>query len=148
MLHITSSGLTYIINITGSGFFTVWASGCWHRVCHTWASLVAQRVKHLPALQETWITWPFLCWGFPGGTRGKELTCQCRRHRRCGFDPWVGKIPRRMACNLLQYSCLENPTDRGAWPVTVHRVTKSQTWLKWLSTAHEPSIPTSVEFLS
>jgi len=26
---------------------------------------------------------------------GKESTCQCRRYRRCGFDPWVGKIPWR-----------------------------------------------------
>ena len=31
--------------------------------------------------------------GFPGGTSGKELACQCRRHRRHGFDPWVRKIP-------------------------------------------------------
>ena len=31
--------------------------------------------------------------GFPGGTVGKESTCQSRRHKRCGFDPWVGKIP-------------------------------------------------------
>ena len=30
---------------------------------------------------------------FPGGTSGKEHTCQCRRHRRCKFDPWVEKIP-------------------------------------------------------
>ena len=35
--------------------------------------------------------------------------------------------------NPLQYSHLENPTDRGAWQATVHRVTKSQTWLKQLS---------------
>ena len=35
--------------------------------------------------------------------------------------------------NPLQYSCLENPMDRGAWQVTVHRVAKGQTWLKWLS---------------
>ena len=33
------------------------------------------------------------CMGFPGGTSGKELTCQCKRLKRCGFDPWVGKIP-------------------------------------------------------
>ena len=31
--------------------------------------------------------------GFPGGTSGKEPACQCRRHKRHGFDPWVGKIP-------------------------------------------------------
>ena len=31
--------------------------------------------------------------GFPGGTSGKEPTCLCRRRKRCGFDPSVGKIP-------------------------------------------------------
>jgi len=29
----------------------------------------------------------------PGATSGKEPTCQCRRHKRCRFDPWVRKIP-------------------------------------------------------
>ena len=33
--------------------------------------------------------------GFPCGASGKGPTCQCRRHRRCGFNPWVGKIPWR-----------------------------------------------------
>ena len=36
--------------------------------------------------------------------------------------------------NPLQYSCLENPMDRGAWQSTVHGITQSQTWLKQLST--------------
>ena len=42
--------------------------------------------------------------------------------------------------NALQYSCLENPTDRGPWQAAVHRVTvQSQTGLKWPSThAHIP----------
>ena len=31
--------------------------------------------------------------GFPGGTNGKEPACQCKRPKRYGFDPWVGKIP-------------------------------------------------------
>ena len=35
--------------------------------------------------------------GFPGGASGKESTCQCRRHKRHGFDPWVRKIPWRRA---------------------------------------------------
>jgi len=35
--------------------------------------------------------------------------------------------------NPLQYSCLKNPIDRGAWWATVHRVAKSWTWLRWLS---------------
>ena len=30
---------------------------------------------------------------FPGGASSKKLACQCRRHKRCGFHPWVGKIP-------------------------------------------------------
>ena len=34
-------------------------------------------------------------WGFPGSTSGKEPACQCRRHKRHRFDPWVGKIPWR-----------------------------------------------------
>ena len=35
--------------------------------------------------------------GFPGGTSHKEPTCQCRRYKKHGFNPWVGKIPwRRM----------------------------------------------------
>ena len=35
--------------------------------------------------------------GLPGDTSGKELTCQCRRHQRLGFDPWVRKISWRRA---------------------------------------------------
>jgi len=35
--------------------------------------------------------------GFPGGTRGKELSCQCRRHKRHRFYPMVRKIPWRKA---------------------------------------------------
>ena len=35
--------------------------------------------------------------GFPGGTSGKEPTCQCRRHKRRKLDPWVGTIPWKRA---------------------------------------------------
>ena len=51
--------------------------------------------------------------GFPGGASGKEPTCQCRRHKRCRFHPWVGRSPGRGHGNPLQYSCLEDPMDRG-----------------------------------
>ena len=47
--------------------------------------------------------------------------------------PGLEKSPRGGHGNPLQYSCLENPMDRGTWQATVHRVTKSQTWLRWLS---------------
>ena len=36
--------------------------------------------------------------GFPGSASGKESACQCRRHKKCEFDPWVRKIPWRWAC--------------------------------------------------
>ena len=65
--------------------------------------------------------------GLPSWLSGKESACQCRRH---GFDPWVGKIPWRRNGNPLQYSCLENPMDRGVGQATDHEVTKNQTGLK------------------
>ena len=64
--------------------------------------------------------------GFPGGASGKERVCQWGRQNRPGFNPWVGKIPPGGGHgNPLQYSCLENPGDRGAWRAAVHRVAKS-----------------------
>ena len=35
--------------------------------------------------------------GFPSAASGKEPACQCRGHKRCGFSPWVGKMPWRRA---------------------------------------------------
>jgi len=70
---------------------------------YAWTSLEAQMVKNLPAMHEI----------------------------------WVGKMPWRKAShssgNPLQYSCLGNPIDRGAWRATVHWVAKSQ---MHLSTVH------------
>ena len=51
-----------------------------------------------------------------------------------GSNSGSGRSPGGGNGNPLQYSCLENPKDRGAWGATVHRVTKSQTWLKQPST--------------
>ena len=50
------------------------------------------------------------------------------------FGSESGRSPGEGHGNPPQYSCLENPVDRGVWQVTVHRVTKSQTQLKQLST--------------
>ena len=69
--------------------------------------------------------------GFIGGANGKEPACQCRGLKRCGFKLWVGKIPGGGHAYPLHYSCLEGPMDRGTWQATVHRIAKSQTWLKW-----------------
>ena len=63
--------------------------------------------------------------GFPGGASGKEPACQCRRHK----EMWVGSLGRGGSPggghgNRLQYSCLKNPMDRGAWRATVSGVAK------------------------
>ena len=128
--------------------------------------------------------WPILCHiGFPGGTGSKESTCQCKRCKRRGFDPWVRKIPWRrkwqltpvflpkichrqrslagyspwgykeldmtewlhlhfsLSCtgegngNPLQWSCLENPRDGGAWWTAIYGVAQSRTQLKRLSSS-------------
>ena len=50
-----------------------------------------------------------------------------------GSIPGSGRSPRGGHGNLLQYSCLENPMDRGAWQATVHGVTKSWTRVRQLS---------------
>ena len=57
--------------------------------------------------------------GFPGGAGGKEPACHCRRSERPEFYSWVGRSLGGGHGNSLQYSCLENPMDRGAWWATV-----------------------------
>ena len=79
----------------------------------------------------------YLCYivGFSGGANGKKPTCQCRKHKRCWFDPWVGKTPLEGGMvNTLQCSCPEDLMNRGSWWAMVFRVAKSDTGLKWLST--------------
>ena len=69
-------------------------------------------------------------WGFLGGTSGKESACNAGDMRR-RFDPWVGEdSPGGGHGNPLQYPCLEDPMDRGAWRATVRKVTESRTRLK------------------
>ena len=62
--------------------------------------------------------------GFPGGASDKESVLQCRD---ADLIPGLGRSPQGGNGNPLRYSCLENPTDRGAWQATVHRVTKLDT---------------------
>ena len=70
--------------------------------------------------------------GFPGGSDGKESAYNAGD---LGSIPGLGRSPGEGNGNSLQYSCLENPMDRGAWRATVDRVVKSQTRLGQLSTA-------------
>ena len=53
--------------------------------------------------------------GFPGGSVGKEPDFNARDARDTGSIPGSGRSPGAGHGNPLQYSCLENPMDRGAW---------------------------------
>ena len=64
--------------------------------------------------------------GFPGGSDVKESACNAGDP---GLIPGLGRSPGEENGCPLQYSCLENPMDRGAWRATVHGVAKSQTQL-------------------
>jgi len=59
-----------------------------------------------------------------GGSDGKESACNAGD---LGLIPGLGRSPGEGNNNPLQYSCLENPRNRGAWCATVHGVTKSWT---------------------
>ena len=64
--------------------------------------------------------------GFPGGSDGKEPACNTGD---LGSIPVSGKFPGEGRGYPLQYSCLGNPMDRGAWGSIVHGVAESQTQL-------------------
>jgi len=64
---------------------------------------------------------------FPGGPSGKEPACQCRYARDTASVPGSGRSLRKGNDISLQYSCLENPMDRGAWQATVRGVAKTWT---------------------
>ena len=84
---------------------------------------------------------------FPGGSGGKVplwwYCAICSHHlptnagnaRDTGSILGLGRSPGGGHGNPLQYSCLENPMDRGAWRATVCKVAQNWTWLKRLSTA-------------
>ena len=55
--------------------------------------------------------------GFPGGSDSKDSACNAGD---VGLIPWLGKCPGEGNAYPLQYSCLENSMDRGAWQATVH----------------------------
>ena len=69
----------------------------------------------------------------PGGSDGKESTCNTGDP---SLIPGLGRSPGEEKDYPLHYSCLENPMGRGTWQATVHKVARSWTRLKPLSTAH------------
>ena len=68
--------------------------------------------------------------GFPRGSEVKASACNAGD---LGLNPGLGRSPGEGNGNPLQYSCLENPMDRGASWATVHRVAKSRTQLSYFT---------------
>ena len=68
----------------------------------------------------------YLLWGFPGGSEVKSSACNVGD---LSSIPGSGRSPGEGNGNPLQYSCLENPMDGGAWWATVHGIAKSWTRL-------------------
>ena len=71
-------------------------------------------------------------YSLPGGSNGKDSACNAQQDP--GSITGSRRLPGEGNGSSLQYSLLENPNSRGAWPSTVHRVTKSWTRLNWSST--------------
>ena len=79
----------------------------------------------------------YIYMGFSGGSDDKETACNAGDP---GLISRSGRSPGEGHGNPLQYSCLKNPMDRGAWCAIVHGVTKSQTWLSNWDMRHKKSL--------
>ena len=106
------------------------------------------------------ITWVFYCFfkvlicrsllhilGFAWWLSGQNVCQQWKRHRRCMFHPWMGKVPWRREWQPTQVFLLKNPMDRVTWWATVQRVAESQIYIyilginplsnKWLGNIYQ-----------
>ena len=90
-----------------------------HRVGHDWSDLAAAAAATNKCWLPRWDT---------------EPTCQCRRHERPGFDPWVRKIPRRREQQPTPVFLPGESHGQRSLVGYCPRATKSWTQLKWLST--------------
>ena len=72
--------------------------------------------------------------GFPGGASIKEPSYQCRRFKRCGSNPWVGKIPWRRKWHPTPVFLPKESHGQRSLAGMVYGITKSWTWLEWICT--------------
>ena len=110
--------------LTG-GFFTTSA---------TWEAVMYDICTYIPHMYLHVFIYTY---GSPGGSVVKNLPANAGD---TGSIPRSGKIPREVNSNPLQYPCLGNSMDRGAWRATVHGVTKSQTWFSDYTTTATQTI--------
>ena len=102
-----------------------WAEGgCWAQT--------GILLSHEPTSFPPW-AWHAM-WAMGNWAQGKTNTSHCWGKLSCrGSRPRAGSLSCSSITSPLQYSCLENPMDRGAWQVTVYKVPQSWTQWKWLS---------------
>ena len=105
-------------------------SACTHRAFNEGIYLPSHSKTTVKTKQGVWhwsrLMEPQGVMGFPGGSDGKESACNAGHPDSI---PGLGRCPGEGHGNPLQYSCLENSTDRGAWWATVHGVARSWTRL-------------------
>ena len=115
------------------------ASGGHSGMSHGSSCLLAQ-----PPLPKTLCIWPSLIMLSTDSSPHMVLSPSHMTYYQAGdagdadSTPGSGSFPGGGNGNPLQYSCLENPMDRGAWRATVHGVAKSRTWLKDWAHIHLP----------
>ena len=90
--------------------------GAWHRIAKSWTRLKQLNTNTI-----------YTSWAFQVALMVKNLPTSAIDIRDVGSIPQSGRYPGGGHSNPLQYSCLENPMDRGVWWATVHGVTESDT---------------------
>ena len=110
--------LIYIKDIIFIRFYHQWGTSCTEKLYHSLKVIQAVGLRSELQIWEIQI---------PVALMVKNLPANAGDIRDAGSVPRSGRSPGEGNGTPLQYSCLENPTDRGAWWATVHRVAKSQT---------------------
>ena len=115
-----------------------WILGCMYVLNHGFLWLYAQE-------WDCWVVWWFC---FPGCSVVKNLPASVGDTGEVGSIPGLRNSPEEGNGNSLQYSCLENLMDRGAWRATVHGITKSRMQLSdWVHTHTHTQSSSAFSFL-
>ena len=123
---VTQSPVLCLIGCSVSKELSLTNGSCLKKLCPPISPPHRSNVKQITDWYTVQKDSPLVLVGFPGGSDGKESTCNAGD---LGSIPGLGRAPGEENRNPLQYSCLENPMDRGVWQATVHGVTNNQTWL-------------------
>ena len=114
ILQARTLGWVAVSYATGSS----WPRG---QTCISCVSCIGRQILYHCAKERFWGEEKKQTWKFPGGLDSKESACSAGG---LGSIPGSGRFPGEGHGYPLQYSCLENPMDRGAWRATVHGVAK------------------------